>query len=277
MRTYLRALGFVAAATVTAEALTAQQRQLRVCADPDNLPFSNERREGFENKIAELLAQELGASLTYTWWPQRRGFVRNTLSARACDLMIGAPTGYDPVRTTRPYYRSTYVFVYRQDRDLALRSLDDTLLRRLRIGVNVIGEDYENPPPVQALSARGVTGNLVGYGTFYGPGARPEAIVQAVARGEIDVAIVWGPLAGYFAGLEAVPLTIVPLPDTVDRSGLWFAYDIAMGVRRADRELAAELDGVIERKRTEIGRILREYHVPLLEPGGPGGDGKSPP
>ncbi|MGH7675537.1 MAG: substrate-binding domain-containing protein [Gemmatimonadales bacterium] len=258
-----RALAFLAIATLALGAARAQQRELRVCADPDNLPFSNERQEGFENKIAALVAGDLGAVVTYTWWPQRRGFIRNTLRARQCDLVMGVPKGFDPVLTTRAYYRSTYVIAYRQDRHLDIRSLDDTALRRLRIGVNLIGEDYENPPPAHALSVRGVTG-LVGYSTFYGPEARPETIIQGLVNGDIDIAVVWGPLAGYFASRAATPLAVVALPDTVDRSGLWFAYDMAMGVRRSDRELAAELDGVIERRQADIARILQEYHVPVL-------------
>jgi len=241
-------------------------KQLRVCADPDNLPFSNERQEGFENRIAQFLAQEMQATLKYTWWPQRRGFLRNTLQARECDLLIGVPKAYDPVFTTQPYYRSTYVLVYRQDRDRGIRSLDDTVLRHLKIGVNLIGDDYQNPPPAQALAARGVVGNLVGFGTFYSATQRPEAIIDAVARGEIDIAIVWGPLGGYFAPRESVALAVVPLPDSVDdRTGLPMAYDIAMGVRRADRAaLGQQLNDIIARRQAAIARILEEYHVPTL-------------
>ena len=241
-------------------------KQLRVCADPDNLPFSNERQEGFENRIAQFLAQEMQATLKYTWWPQRRGFLRNTLSARSCDVLIGVPKGYDPVFTTKPYYRSTYVLVYRRDRDRGIRSLDDTVLRHLKIGVNLIGDDYQNPPPAQALAARGVVGNLVGFGTFYSAEQRPEAIIEAVARGDVDIAIVWGPLAGYFAPRASVPLAVVPLPDSVDdRTGLPMAYDIAMGVRRADRAtLGQQLNDILSRRQAAIARILEEYHVPTL-------------
>jgi quinoprotein dehydrogenase-associated probable ABC transporter substrate-binding protein len=239
---------------------------LRVCADPDNLPFSNERQEGFENKIAQFLAQEMGATLKYTWWPQRRGFLRNTISAKACDVLIGVPKEYDPVFTTRPYYRSTYVLVYRQDRERGIRSLDDTALKHLKIGVNLIGDDYQNPPPAQALAARGVVGNLVGFGTFYSAEQRPEAIIHAVARGDVDIAIVWGPLGGYFAPRESVALAVVPLPDSVDRTtSLPMAFDIAMGVRRADRAaLGQQLNDIIASRQAEIARILEEYHVPTL-------------
>lgn len=258
---------FAASLALASGALRANPqdpKQLRVCADPDNLPFSNERQEGFENRIAQFLAQEMQATLKYTWWPQRRGFLRNTLQARSCDVLIGVPKEYDPVFTTKPYYRSTYVLVYRRDRDRGIRSLDDTVLRRLKIGVNLIGDDYQNPPPAQALAARGVVGNLVGFGTFYNAEQRPEAIIDAVARGDVDIAIVWGPLAGYFAPRESVPLAIVPLPDSVDRSGLPMAYDIAMGVRRSDRALGQQLNDIIARRQAEIARILEEYHVPML-------------
>ena len=235
---------------------------LRVCADPDNMPFSNARREGFENKIAELIAQEFGDSVRYTWWPQRRGFVRNPLRARHCDIVMGAPSGFDPVSTTKPYYRSTYYIVTRADRNLNIKSLDDPRLKKLKIGVNVIGEDYSNPPPAHALGARGVQ-VAKGYDTFYTLEKRPRDIIDAVAKGEIDVAIVWGPLAGYFAKKSPVPLTLSPLPDT-DRSGFPFAFDVAFGVRRQDKELKAQLEEVLERKRPEIERILRDYNVPML-------------
>jgi quinoprotein dehydrogenase-associated probable ABC transporter substrate-binding protein len=236
---------------------------LRVCADPDNLPFSNEKQEGFENKIATLLAAELGASLQYTWWPQRRGFVRNTLRAKECDLLIGVPVGFDPVAATTPYYRSTYYLVTRRDRNLHLASLDDPQLRRLKIGVNVIGEDYTNTPPAHALGDRGIV-VAQGYDTFYDNERRPDDIIEAVAKGDIDVAVVWGPLAGYFANRSPVPLAMSALPDIDSRSGLPFAYDISLGVRRADRALKAQIESAVERRRGDIARILREYSVPII-------------
>jgi mxaJ protein len=235
---------------------------LRVCADPDNLPFSNARQAGFENKIAELIARELGDSVRYTWWPQRRGFVRNTLRARHCDIVMGAPAGYELVSSTKPYYRSTYAIVTRADRKLNIKSLDDPKLRQLKIGVNLIGEDYTNPPPAHALGARGVQ-VAKGYDTFYTLEKRPDDIIDAVATGEIDVAIVWGPLAGYFVKKSPVPLTLTPLPAT-DRSGLPFAFDMALGVRRQDKEFKAQVEEVLERKRPEIEKILRAYNVPTL-------------
>ena len=235
---------------------------LRVCGDPDNLPFSNVKGEGFENKIAALIAREMGDTVKYTWWPQRRGFVRNTLRAKECDILIGAPKGFDPVLETKPYYRSTYYFVTRKDRNLRIASLDDPALKKLKIGVNIIGEDYTNTPPAHALGARGIIAR--GYDTFYNAEHRPEDIVNAVAKGDIDVAIVWGPLAGYFAKRAATPLTLVPLPDSVDRTGFPFAFDIAMGMRRSDKAFKAQIDQILERTRPEIDRILEEYNVPRI-------------
>src|SRR5918995_717015 len=163
-----------AAAILFSTALApAAERELRVCADPNNLPFSNQRGEGFENRIAELVARELGATLRYAWWAQRRGFVRNTLREDLCDLIIGVPAGYDPVLTTRPYYRSTYVFVSRRDRRLALTSLDDPRLRTLRIGVHLMGDDGANAPPAHALARRSIIANVSGY-TIYGDYTEPN-------------------------------------------------------------------------------------------------------
>ena len=240
---------------------------LRVCADPYNLPFSNERGEGFENKIANIVAQDLNATVINYWWPQRRGFLRNSILAGFCDVLISVPVGLDPVATTKPYYRSTYYFVYRADRGLTVRSLDDTLLKHLKIGVNMIGYDYTNTPPAHALGTRGVVG-LVGFGNFLNPDPQadhPQDIIDAVAKDSIDVAIVWGPKAGYWVRREPVPLTMVPLPDSDAVSGMPFAFDMAMGVRHRDKALKAQLDSVIDRRRGEIVGVLQDYNVPMLQ------------
>lgn len=242
----------------------AARPPLRVCADPNNLPFSNERGEGFENRIAELVARDLGTSLQYVWRPQRRGFVRTTLNEGRCDLVMGVPSGYDPVRTTRPYYRSTYVFVYRADRGLHVASLADSVLRRLRIGIHVVGD--ENPPPMTALARRGIHDNVEGY-TIYGDYAEPNPparLIEAVAKGEVDVAIAWGPLASYFAKRQGVPLTVVPVPAESDLSGQPWTYPIAMGMRRSSTVLATELERILAADAPEITRILQSYDVPLL-------------
>src|SRR5437016_4266382 len=213
----------VASASVALMA-SAQSRapsDLRVCADPYDLPFSNNQEEGFENKIAHVVARDLNATVTNYWWPSRRGVLRNSILGGFCDVMIQAPVGLDPVATTKPYYRSTYYFVYRADRGFALRSLDDTILKRLKIGVNMIGYDYTNTPPAHALGSRGIVG-LIGFGNFLNPDPKadhPDDIIKAVAKDSIDVAIVWGPLAGYWVKRQSVPLTMVALPATPPDTG----------------------------------------------------------
>jgi mxaJ protein len=241
-------------------------RELRVCSDPNNLPFSNQREQGFENRLAELIASELGSRVSYTWWPQRRGFIRNTLAAGKCDLVMGTTFGAERVLTTKPYYRSTYVFVFRKDHHLAIKSLDDPALRTLRIGVQLVGDDYANTPPVHALSRRGITGNLVGFSVFgdYSQENPPARVIDAVVAGDVDLAVAWGPLAGYFAKRSPVPLEIVPVSPAVDPPGLRFTFDISLAVRPDAVAFKERLEGILERKRSEVNRILRDYGVPLV-------------
>jgi mxaJ protein len=237
---------------------------LRVCADPNNLPFSNERGEGFENKLAELLAADLHERLEYTWWAQRRGFFRNTLKAGVCDVVLGVPSSFELAATTAPYYRSTYVFVYRKGKGLSVASFDDPVLREVKVGVQLVGDDGADTPPVHALTARGIVQNMRGY-TLYGDYKEPNPparVVEAVAKGDVDVAVVWGPLAGYFARRQRVPLTVVPVSPQFDLPFLPFVYDISMGVRRGDEDLRQQLDSFLERRRPDIERILDEYGVP---------------
>jgi mxaJ protein len=242
--------------------------ELRVCADPNNLPFSNQRREGFENRLAEIVAKDLGATVRYTWWPQRRGFVRNTLGAHKCDVVMGMPWGAERVLTTRPYYRSSYVFVFRKDRHLDVRSLDDPALRRLRIGVQLVGDDGANTPPVHALSRRGIVGNLVGYSVFgdYAQPNPPARIIDGVAAGDVDLAIAWGPLAGYFAGHARVPMEVVPVAPAFDPPGLRLAFDISLAVRRGEEDFERRLQSVLDRRKPDIDRLLAEYGVPIAPP-----------
>lgn len=255
-----------AAVAATAPQFTRPAGVLRVCADPNNLPFSNERGEGFENKIAELMAQDLGDRVEYTWWAQRRGFFRNTLRAGTCDIVIGVPAGFEMAATTKPYYRSTYVFLYRKDRHLSINSLDDPLLKKLRIGVQIIGDDYSNAPPAHALTRRNIVENVRGF-TLYGDYSKhdpPARIVDAVANRDIDLAIVWGPLAGYFAKQSHVALEVVPVSPQIDQPFLPFVFDISMGVRRDDQELKDEVEQFMERRRGDIDRILEDYRVPRV-------------
>lgn len=242
-------------------------RELRVCSDPNNLPFSNQRQEGFENRIAQLIGKELRATVRYTWWPQRRGFIRNTLAAHKCDLVMGTTTGAERVLTTRPYYRSSYVFVYRKDRGLHIRSLDDPALRTLRIGVQLIGDDYANTPPVHALSRRGIVGNLVGYSVFgdYSQENPPARVIDAVVAREVDLAIAWGPLAGYFAKHAPVSLVVVPVSPAVDPP-MRFTFDISLAVRPEERAFKQQLEAVLDKEQGAIDRILSQYGVPLISP-----------
>jgi quinoprotein dehydrogenase-associated probable ABC transporter substrate-binding protein len=248
------------------EALT-WRHVLRVCADPNNLPFSNQRGEGFENKLAELVAHDLGATVEYTWWAQRRGFFRNTLKAGACDVVMGVPSAFELTLTTSPYYRSTYVFVTRKGSHLALNSFDDPVLRKLRIGVQMIGDDFANTPPAHALANRGILRNVQGY-MIYGDYRQPEPpahILEAVERGEIDTAVVWGPLAGYYARRARTPLAVAPVSPQVDQPFLPFVFDISVGVRRGQQEFRDQLDEILTRRRPEIEKLLDDYGVPQVK------------
>ena len=237
---------------------------IRVCADPDNMPLSNQKGEGFEQKLAELIAKEWNAKVEYAWWPVRRGFFARALNGRYCDLAIEAPPALDIASVTKPYFRSGYVFVTRKDSGLDIKSLADPRLKKLRIGVNLLNSDAENTPPAMALSKYGVVGNLRGYSTFYTTTERPEDIVNDVAKKDIDVAIVWGPLAGYFAKQSAVPLSLRPLAERDSLSDLPFRFDIGMAVRRKDAALRDSLQKVLDRKGPEIQAILKEYGVPVF-------------
>jgi mxaJ protein len=241
---------------------------LRVCSDPNNLPFSNQKKEGFENKLAELIARDLGATkVTYYWFAQRRGFVRNTLGAKKCDVIMGVPSSFEMALTTRPYYRSGYVFVTRKDRRLGITSLDDPKLRKLKIGVQMIGDDYASSPPAHALANRGMTSNVVGYSVYgdYAQESPTRRIVDAVARREVDLSAVWGPTAGWFAKQSSVPLQVTPFTPEIDLPFLPFVFDISMAVRREDTALRDKLDQIIEKRHVEIAKILRQYGVPRLD------------
>ena len=255
------------AASGSAQQLHTNQLQpglLRICADPDNMPLSNQKGEGFEQKIAELIGKEWNTKIEYAWWPVRRGFFSRALNGRYCDVAIEAPAGLDMAGVTQPYFRSGYVFLTRKDSGLDITSLADPRLKKLKIGVNLLHSDAENTPPAMALSRYGVIGNLIGYSTFYTDEDRPEDIVEAVATKEVDLAIVWGPLAGYFAQKSKVPLTVVPLAERDSLSDFPFRFNIAMGVRRRDTELKDSLDALLTRKGPEIQAILKQFNVPVF-------------
>jgi mxaJ protein len=266
MTALLLFVAFTINATATAS-LTAAPPPLRVCSDPNNLPFSNKRGEGFENKLAQLVARELGTTVSYYWFAQRRGFVRNTLTAGKCDVIVGVPSSFELALTTRPYYRSGYVFVTRRDRKLAIESLDDPRLRKLKIGVQMIGDDYTSSPPAHALANRGIVRNVAGYMVYgdYSQESPTRRIIDAVASGEVDVSAVWGPTAGYFIRRSRVPLVATPVTPQIDLPFLPFVFDIAMAVRRGDTALRDKLDAILVRREKEIDAILREYGVPRME------------
>jgi mxaJ protein len=264
----------MAGASAAAEAQRPSPLQpgiLRVCNDPDNMPFSNQKEEGFENKIAQLIAKDWKAKLDYVWYPTRRGYFR-ILNGMYCDLIIQAPGGLDMAGTTKPYYRSSYVFLTRQDGKLAdIKSLADPRLKKARIGVTLLPSD-EQLPPTMALSHYGVVGNLQGYHGWYNDEDRPEDIVKAVANDSVDVAIVWGPLAGYFAKQSKVPLKITPLGERDSLADVPFRYNIAMAVRRSDKELRDSLEKTLKEKAPEIQAILKEYGIPMFPVTAAGGD-----
>ncbi len=246
---------------------SAQAGELRVCADPNNLPFSNAKGEGFENKIVALVAKDMGETVSYTWWAQRRGYVRNTLKAGLCDLWPGVATAVDMLATSRPYYRSDYVFVTRADRHLKIASFDDPQLRNLKIGVQMVGNDAMNTPPAHALARRGIIDNVRGY-MLYGDYEKPNppaSIVDAVAKGDIDVAVVWGPLAGYFSTKEPKALTLTPVEPAIDGAQWPMVFDISMGMRRHEPAFEDKINEILEQERPQIDAILAAYHVPRVD------------
>jgi mxaJ protein len=247
--------------------ISASETALRVCADPNNLPFSNDKREGFENKIADLIGGEMHLQVEYTWWAQRRGFFRNTLRAGLCDVVIGVPSSFELATTTKPYYRSTYVFVSRADRDLDVTSFDDPQLREISVGVQMIGDDGANSPPAHALANRGIVNNVHGY-TLYGDYKRanpPAQIIDAVLNKEVDLAVAWGPLAGYFAMKHPGKLSIKPVSPEIDLPYLPFTYDISVGVRRGEDQLKDSIEQILDRRRSDVDAILASYKVPRVD------------
>jgi quinoprotein dehydrogenase-associated probable ABC transporter substrate-binding protein len=258
-------LALLAAGVALTTSALAQQ-ELRVCADPNNLPYSNQQQQGFENEIATLIAHDLNRPVTYFWFPQREKFFKSTLERGVCDVVIGVPVGLDEAATTAPYYRSAYVFITRRDRNLHITSFDDPRLRTLKIGVHVLGEQDDSVPPVHAFTSRGIVENLVGYSIFgnLNEANPPADLIKAVADGSVDVAVAWGPMAGYFAEHSSVPLDLTPVTADSRNPSLPFHFDIAIGVRPGDTALRRQLDAELLRRHTEIAAILRNYGVPQL-------------
>lgn len=242
---------------------SAEAAELRVCSDPANLPYSDSRQQGFENQLARMVSHDLGRTLSYYWIPQRGNFFK-ALSKGLCDVVMAVPSQSREAAATRPYYRSSYVFVSRRDRPV-IRSFDDPALKKARIGVQVLGVDDAIVPPAQVLERRGLLRNIAWYRVYqtYITPSRPDLLLDAVARGEVDVAIAWGPVAGYFARLAATPLAITPVSPAF-HSQVPLIFDISMGVRPADKQLLASLNAFIEHRRSEIRRVLTGFGVPLV-------------
>jgi len=244
----------------------SRQATLTACADPNNMPFSNKAGDGFENKLAQLIASDLHARLTMVWWAQRRGYVRNTLNDRKCDFWPGVASNVEMLATSRPYYRSTYMFVTKADAGLNGLTLDDPRLKKLRIGVQMVGNDASNTPPAHALAARGVIGNVRGY-MLYGDYDRPDppaGIMRAVESGDVDVALVWGPLAGWFAAKSPVPLRLEPVTPWLADEQWPMQFDVSVGVANGNQKLLKQIDGVLARRSGDIRKLLADYHVPTV-------------
>jgi mxaJ protein len=233
---------------------------LRVCSDPNNLPFSNEKHEGFENKLAELIARELGKSVAHTYFPMTVGFVRNTLGAHKCDVIMGYPQGDELVQNTNPYYRTAYTLVYKPNRGLdGLNTLADRRLRDRRIGV-IAGTPPATNMVIHKLFARAKSYPLLVDTRFASPAKDMIADLQS---GAIDVGALWGPMAGYYAKTSKEPLVVVPLLH--ERGGSRMVFRITMGVRSSDQEWKRQLNRLIRDNQKEINRILLEFGVPLLD------------
>jgi quinoprotein dehydrogenase-associated probable ABC transporter substrate-binding protein len=239
---------------------------LRVCADPNNLPFSNMQQQGFENALAQMVGRDLHRQIKFVWWPQRARFMEKRLKARTCDVLMGVASSFDLMLTTRPYYRSSYVFVSRRDRHIRVASLTDPVLKKYRIGVHVIGDEGETVPPAQELSDHGMVRNIVWYSLYGHPlDANPAAeLISGVEHGDVDVAIAWGPLAGYFAQKSSVPLTLTPVCSPHSAGSLPSTFEVSMAVQPGNEALRRQLNGIIVRRHSQIRRLLASYGIPLL-------------
>jgi len=235
-------------------------KMFRVCADPHNLPFSNEGGEGFENKIAELFAKKLDKNLAYAWYPQSVGFIRNTLNAHKCDVIMGFPQGGELAQSTNPYYHTAYALVFRRGSSLdGIETLSDPRLKEKRIGV------VAGTPPATYLAMNSLLERTKGYPLVVDTrvDSSGEAMMKDLIDGVIDVAVLWGPMAGYHAQRSGADLSIVPL--TKETHGPRLTYRIAMGVRAADAEWRRQLNRLVLENQPEVNAILLRYGVPLLD------------
>jgi mxaJ protein len=237
--------------------------EFKVCADQDNLPYSNDKGEGFENKIAEVLAADLGKELSYQFWHDRFGFLRNTLNAKRCDVIIGTNTTYDALDTTKPYYRAGHVWIYREDSGYDISSWDSPDLKKGVIGL------VDKSPVTQALNANGLMANARPYRIQRDLTRSPGEPVEDVISGKIDVAIMWGPLGGYYARQSDVDLVVVEIPEysTGNKKLQGKTYwNISAGVRKREVERREMVEGAIFRNLDKIYAIMDEYGIPHTEP-----------
>jgi quinoprotein dehydrogenase-associated probable ABC transporter substrate-binding protein len=258
----IKGKGLIAAATLLASAASfaqGQRSELRVCADPSNLPYSAQDQGGFENKIAALLAEDMHLTLSYTWFPQVTGFVRNTLGAQKCDLVMGTVSGEDMMASTTAYYHTGYMIVTRTSDKLTATSLGDPVFKGKKIGL------IARTPPVDAVVKHGLTEQVVPYDLVTDTRIvqAPREMLKDLAKGEIDVALVWGPQAGYFIKQDKLPLTAAFL--TPEEGGARLDYHIAMGVRSADTEWRRQVSDEIVKNKDKIQAVLLDYGVPLLD------------
>ena len=261
------ALGLAAVSAVALAALPgATGGPLRVCADPDNPPFSSADATGFENRLATMLADALGTEARFYWWPQRRGFVRNTLDAKACDVVMSMPTDSPGVLTTPAWYEAGYVFAWRPDRVQRLTSYDDPALRTLRVGVPLVGNDMAATPPGHALARRGLTDNVIGFAPF-GRTSVAERMMAGLADGTLDVALLWAPQAAYVAQRQDFEVRLAPASD--DGAGEPQRFAMSVAVRRDDTALRDALAAALVRLKPRIDALLREAGLAEAAPSGP--------
>jgi mxaJ protein len=241
--------------------------EFKVCSDMDNMPFSNDKMEGFENKIAEVLAKDLGKKLSYQWTYDRQGFLRNTLNAKRCDVVMGIGQDVDAVRTSKPYYRSGHVWVWRKDSNFNITNWDSPDLKKGFIGV--VGQS----PATIPMNDHGLISNARPYRMQRDLNLAPSYLIDDLAKGETDIAIAWGPIGGYFAKVSKVPMVVKLIPPYENTNAIMKAkakeyWNISVGVRKKDKERMAMIDAALERNKDKINQILDDYgipHVPVVE------------
>ena len=241
---------------------TPSDKEFRVCADPENMPYSNQKGEGFENKIAEVLAKDLGKELSYEFWLDRQGYLRNTINAQRCDVIIGMGSDVDNLRTSKPYYRSGYVFVYRKSSNYNIKDWDSPDLRKGIIGI--VGQS----PPTIALRDHDLMGNAHPYRLQRDLNMPPSEMIDDLVAGKNDIAVIWGPIGGYFAKQSKEPLVVVPIPEFKSEQNLMDTqkgkseFNISVAVRKKDKDRMEMIQGALDRNQAKIMKILDDYGIP---------------